>query len=201
MPGIFLLHAVEHHRGFGCHLVAELNVLLLGGKVRKHTTHGSRVGRTELRQFLNNLGCAHTQYATPAVPVGHVPLLVNAYGVSAPPGSLPLPPQAARRWRDGFPPHLDRETSAGRPRLLNPALALYISTMIAVKAENGCLQVTIPTEGMTPSEVNEFVSWLRVESVVRRSRLTPETAWKLSEDIKSEWWQANERRFTPEGGE
>lgn len=71
--------------------------------------------------------------------------------------------------------------------------------MIAVKAENGCLQVTIPTEGLTPAEVNDFVSWLRVESVVRRSRLTPEAAWKLSEDIKSDWWQANERRFTREG--
>ena len=73
--------------------------------------------------------------------------------------------------------------------------------MIAVKAENGCLQVTIPIEGMTPGEVNDFVSWLRVESVVRRSRLTPEAAWKLSEDINSDWWQANERRFTPEGAE
>jgi len=73
--------------------------------------------------------------------------------------------------------------------------------MIAVKAENGRLQVTIPTEGMTPDEVNDFVSWLRVESVVRRSRLTPEAAWKLSEDIKSDWWQANERGVTPEGAE
>jgi hypothetical protein len=88
-----------------------------------------------------------------------------------------------------------------QPRLLNPASAVYNSTMIAVKAENGCLQVTIPTEGMTPGEVNDFVSWLRVESVVRRSRLTPEAAWELSEDIKSEWWQANNRRFTAEGAE
>ena len=80
-------------------------------------------------------------------------------------------------------------------------MALYISAMIAVKVENGCLQVTIPTEGMTPDEVNDLVSWLRVESVVRRSQLTPEAACKLSEDIKSDWWQANERRFTPEGAE
>jgi hypothetical protein len=42
--------------------------------------------------------------------------------------------------------------------------------MIAVKAEHDRLQVTIPTAGMTPGEVNDFVSWLRVESVVRRSR-------------------------------
>ena len=85
--------------------------------------------------------------------------------------------------------------------MLSPAFALYIWPMIAVKAENGCLQVTIPTEGMTPGEVDDFVSWLRVERVVRRSQLTPEAAWKLSEDIKSDWWQANERRFTPQGAE
>jgi hypothetical protein len=43
------------------------------------------------------------------------------------------------------------------------------------------LQVTIPSEGMTPGEVNDFVSWLRVESVVRGSRPTPEAAWRLSQ--------------------
>jgi hypothetical protein len=41
------------------------------------------------------------------VPVGQVELLVNARGVVASPGSPPLSPQAARRCRDGFPPHLD----------------------------------------------------------------------------------------------
>ncbi len=76
-------------------------------------------------------------------------------------------------------------------------MALYISTMIAVKAEHGCLQITIPTDGMTPDEVNDFVSWLRVESVVRHSQLTPEAAWKLSETIKSDWWQTNQQRFVP----
>jgi hypothetical protein len=77
----------------------------------------------------------------------------------------------------------------------------YLSPMIAVKTEHDRLQVTIPIEGMTPDEVNDFVSWLRVESVVRRSRLTPETAWKLAEDLKSGWWQANQDRFTPEGAQ
>lgn len=84
-----------------------------------------------------------------------------------------------------------------------PAAAwpVYIAGMIAVRAEQDHLHVTIPIEGMTPDEVNDFVSWLRVESVVRRSRLTPEAAWKLAEDIKSGWWHANEKRFTPEGAE
>lgn len=72
--------------------------------------------------------------------------------------------------------------------------------MIAVRAEKGRLEVSIPTEGMSPEEVSDFVSWLRVESIARRSKLTPEEAWKLSEEIKSDWWQANEHRFRPQGG-
>jgi len=78
---------------------------------------------------------------------------------------------------------------------------VYVLAMIAVKAENGQVQVTIPTEGMTPDEVNEFVSWLRVESIARRSQLMPEAAWRLAEGLKSDWWRANEARSsTPEAG-
>jgi hypothetical protein len=73
--------------------------------------------------------------------------------------------------------------------------------MIAVKAEKDRLEISIPTEGMSPEEISDFVSWLRVESVARRSKLTPDAAWKLSEDIKAGWWQANEQRFRPQGAE
>jgi hypothetical protein len=73
--------------------------------------------------------------------------------------------------------------------------------MIAVKVEQDRLQVTIPTEGLTQEEVNRFVAWLRVESIVRRSKLTPEAAWQLSEDIKADWWKGNEQRFSGGGTE
>ena len=73
--------------------------------------------------------------------------------------------------------------------------------MIAVRAGNNEVQVTIPTDGMTPEEVNDFISWLRVEGIVRRSKLTPEAAQQFSEDIKSDWWKANQQRFTPPGAE
>lgn len=72
--------------------------------------------------------------------------------------------------------------------------------MIGVTTENDQLLVTIPTKGLTPDEVNDFVAWLRVESIARRSRLTPEAAWTLSEDMKSDWWRANEQRFAPREG-
>jgi hypothetical protein len=80
-------------------------------------------------------------------------------------------------------------------------MTVYRSPMIAVKAESNCLQVTIPTDGMTPEEINDFISWLRVEAIARRSKLTPDAAWQLSEEIKSGWWQANEQRFIPPGAE
>lgn len=67
--------------------------------------------------------------------------------------------------------------------------------MVGVKTENGHVQLTLPTEGMTAQEVNEFVGWLRVEAIARRSRLTQDAAWTLAEDIKAGWWKANEGRF------
>lgn len=73
--------------------------------------------------------------------------------------------------------------------------------MISVKADNDQVQISIPTAGMTPEEVSSFVSWLRVESVVRRSKLTETAAWKLSEDIKAGWWAKNQDRVVPQGAE
>lgn len=69
--------------------------------------------------------------------------------------------------------------------------------MIGVQSKPGRVEVTIPTEGLSPEEVNDLVSWLRVESIVSRSRLTEDDAWQISEEIKSSWWDANKDRFTP----
>ncbi len=85
--------------------------------------------------------------------------------------------------------------------MLTTRFRVYVPAMIAVKAEKERLEISIPTEGMTPEEINNFVSWLRVETVARRSKLTGDAAWKLSEEIKSDWWQANEHRFRPQGAE
>jgi hypothetical protein len=67
--------------------------------------------------------------------------------------------------------------------------------MIDVKADNGAVHLDFSTEGMSPEQVNDFVSWLRVEAIARRSKLTEESARQLSEDIKADWWRKNESRF------
>jgi hypothetical protein len=54
---------------------------------------------------------------------------------------------------------------------------------------------------MTPEEVSDLISWLRVESILSRSKMNEEQAWKISEEIKSSWWETNKDRFnSPEAG-
>lgn len=70
--------------------------------------------------------------------------------------------------------------------------------MIAVETNDHEISVNIPTDGMSPEAVRAFLDWLRVEAAARRSRLTDDAAWKLSEDVKSSWWTQNKNRFNAE---
>jgi hypothetical protein len=67
--------------------------------------------------------------------------------------------------------------------------------MIDVKADQDTLHITVPTDGLSAEQINEFVAWLRVEAIARRSKLTPPVAWQLSEDLKAGWWERNRGRF------
>jgi len=70
--------------------------------------------------------------------------------------------------------------------------------MIAVESNDHEIHVKIPTDGMSAEAVRSFLDWLRLEAAARRSRLTDEAAFKLSEDLKSGWWSKNQSRFTRE---
>ncbi len=67
--------------------------------------------------------------------------------------------------------------------------------MIEVRAEDGVIHMSFPTDSMTPEQINDFVTWLRVEAIARRSKLTEETAWKLSEETKADWWGKHRSQF------
>jgi len=70
--------------------------------------------------------------------------------------------------------------------------------VIAVETNDHEIRVRIPTDGMPAEAVRVFLDWLRVEAAARRSRLTDDVAWKLSEDVKSGWWAQNKNRFNDE---
>ena len=67
--------------------------------------------------------------------------------------------------------------------------------MVAIKADADFVHVDLPTKGLTPDQVNDLVNWLRVEAIARHSKLTPNAAWQLSEEVKAGWWERNKDRF------
>ena len=73
---------------------------------------------------------------------------------------------------------------------------IYSQLMIDVKAENGVVQIRIPTAGMSAKQINEFVIWLRTAGIARHSKLKEDASWQLSEEIKASWWDKNKQRFS-----
>ena len=69
--------------------------------------------------------------------------------------------------------------------------------MITVETTNTGVRVTIPKDEVPADRLNSFLDWLRLEALVRHSRLTEEEAGRLAEDIKRGWWAANKDRFIP----
>ena len=63
--------------------------------------------------------------------------------------------------------------------------------MVAVEADQHEIRLTIPTDGMLPEEVSQFVTWLRVKVLARRSKLTDTTARQRAAEINAGWWERN----------
>jgi hypothetical protein len=63
--------------------------------------------------------------------------------------------------------------------------------MFAVETTPAGIRVIIPTGELEPSQLDEVLSWLRLESVTRRSA--------MAESGKAQWWAANKSRFIQTG--
>jgi hypothetical protein len=64
-----------------------------------------------------------------------------------------------------------------------------------VETDEKEIRITIPTQGMASETISRFIEWVKVEATAQRSRLSEQEAWKLSEEIKSDWWTRNQSRF------
>jgi hypothetical protein len=71
--------------------------------------------------------------------------------------------------------------------------------MITVEKTDADVRVTIPKDSIPPRRLNALLDWLRLEEIVQRSRLTGVEADHLADEIKGDWWSANQHRFiTPD---
>ena len=64
---------------------------------------------------------------------------------------------------------------------------------ITFEKENAVLK--FPKQLVSSGYVQEFLDRLRLETIIEKSQLSEEEAWKMSEDIKQQWWQKNKDKF------
>ena len=57
------------------------------------------------------------------------------------------------------------------------------------------LLISIPTKDMKTEEIDDFLSFFKLEFTVRNSEMTEVQAEEISEEIKSDWWKKNKSRI------
>lgn len=67
--------------------------------------------------------------------------------------------------------------------------------MVQISFENNIAVLKFPRQLASSVHVQEFLEWLRIESILEKSEMTDEQAWELSEKIKEDWWQKNKDIF------
>ena len=93
----------------------------------------------------------------------------------------------------------DRARSAGREAHRVPPCPRHRfaqgAGMTAVETTPAGIRVTIPTGEVDPGQLDEVLSWLRLESATRRSAMSEAEADAMAETGKAQWWAENKSRF------
>ena len=76
-----------------------------------------------------------------------------------------------------------------------------MSVNIETRKTKDRLLISIPTDEISAEEVEEIIASLKTEFVLRKSDLTEDEAEKISEEIKSDWWEKSGSRIKEMIGE
>jgi len=52
-----------------------------------------------------------------------------------------------------------------------------------------------PKDMLSAGCVQDFLQRLKLEAAVRKSRLSEQDVWELSEEIKRDWWEKNREKI------
>lgn len=70
-----------------------------------------------------------------------------------------------------------------------------MSVTIETKKLENRFVISIPANEISAEEIDEIVSALKAEIILRKSELSDSDSELIAEDIKSEWWKNNEHRI------
>ncbi len=69
--------------------------------------------------------------------------------------------------------------------------------MFTVESTPETIHLRIPRSEVSEARLEELLRGLRLEAAVADSDFTDASAEELAEQMKSDWWARNERRFIP----
>lgn len=67
--------------------------------------------------------------------------------------------------------------------------------MVDISFEKDDVILKFPKQYVSADYVQQFLERLRLEAIVKKSKLTEEQAWELSENLKQEWWGKNKENL------
>jgi hypothetical protein len=70
-----------------------------------------------------------------------------------------------------------------------------MSIIIETRKTQNHLLISIPTDEISAEEIEEFISSLKTEFILRKSKMSEDKAEMISEEIKSDWWKKNGSRI------
>jgi ribosomal protein S13 len=68
--------------------------------------------------------------------------------------------------------------------------------MVSIKFENQEAVIRFPEKLISEDYVQAFIEQLHIEEIARKSQLTDEQVWEMTEQIQQEWWEKNKQKFT-----
>lgn len=57
------------------------------------------------------------------------------------------------------------------------------------------LLISVPTDNISEEEIEELISYLKTDFLIRKSEMSESQAEEISESIKSGWWNENGLRI------
>ncbi|MCK4798946.1 MAG: hypothetical protein KAT05_16340 [Spirochaetes bacterium] len=67
--------------------------------------------------------------------------------------------------------------------------------MLKMKSKNNEIIIRFPKGFLSKPYIDKFIERLEVEELAERNQMTEEQAWKISEEIKKDWWESNESQI------
>ncbi len=70
-----------------------------------------------------------------------------------------------------------------------------MSSVLEARRDDKTLTISIPIEDMEIDEIDDILAYLKMELIVRKSKMTQAQADELADEVTASWWEKNKDRI------